>query len=623
MKRIQNGTIHRTALPASLLALLLAGCAAEPSDPTESEPPESNTPDLQFDPSDAIDAPHEIASQTIEIEPNHTLTIRRMSDDSFVLIEEGELDHHVERVGMRAASRTVTEIAKEVAPTETLGTALTAPLDPSIRVLSIPSGQSTLPPKSTTPTVVSGALGANDYATLNCDDPAVTTCYPAIWGAAWSEWNLGGWFRSYAVNRRTDGLGSSFEMHRWNGSADVLVSWYALQPGRWASMQLVNGTQAWMYSYISGASGQVVGLSSLVTSITPRAQEMPMWCWAATGQMLMSYYGQNYEQCTLATNHWNDGRGCCASPVPDICNGGGEAGQPLITNGFGSVGESMSAMGDPNAVAIMLQGGPVWVHHSWLDGNAHYTLLADYREKFVGGVWQPQALAIDPGPAQNYDQRAHASWIPLSDVLSVNGGLVDGGGSSIHSVSRPNLQSAFSRVSWKNNVATAYFDAPGATHFNYQFKDAFSATVWGSGTAYVDPGASWWTLPYGTATLNIGGWLWYKVRVQACNAGGCGAWVETTQVSLKPAAFIDSLVWSGNALTATFHGDPGPTRYRWRFMEASDPSNLKVWRTGENAGTGSSSATFGVGAALWTTFQVQACNSNGCGAWATQRIYTG
>jgi hypothetical protein len=281
-------------------------------------------------------------------------------------------------------------------------------------------------------------------------------------------------------------------------------------------------------------------------------------------------------------------------------------------------------MGDANAVASMLQGGPVWVHHSWPNGGgAHYTLLADYREKLVGGVWQPQALAIDPSPAQNYDQNAHASWIPLSNVLNVNGGYVDGGGSGIHSVSRPSLQAAFSRVSWKDDVATAVFDAPGATYFNYQFKDAFSSTVWGSGTAYVDSGPSWWTLPYGTATLNIGGWLWYKVRVQACNSGGCGAWIETTQVSLKPAAYIDSLSWSGNVLTATFHGDPGPTRYRYRFMDSGDPNNLKVWRTGEVSGTGTSSATFGVGAALWTTFQVQACNSNGCGTWATQRIYTG
>jgi hypothetical protein len=33
------------------------------------------------------------------------LTIRRLADDSIVLIESGRLDHHVERVGMHAALR--------------------------------------------------------------------------------------------------------------------------------------------------------------------------------------------------------------------------------------------------------------------------------------------------------------------------------------------------------------------------------------------------------------------------------------------------------------------------------------------------------------------------------------
>ncbi len=75
-------------------------------------------------------------------------------------------------------------------------------------------------------------------------------------------------------------------------------------------------------------------------------------------------------------------------------------------------------------------------------------------------------------------------------------------------------------------------------------------------------------------------------------------------------------------LTATFHGDPGPTKYRWRFLDSGDPANPKVWRAGETAGTGTSPATFGVGAGLWTTFQDQACNANGCGGWGSQRVYT-
>lgn len=56
--------------------------------------------------------------------------------------------------------------------------------------------------------------------------------------------------------------------------------------------------------------------------VTLRPQETSMWCWAASGQMVMEYLGTNVAQCTQANNRF--GRtDCCNSPTPGACVVGG------------------------------------------------------------------------------------------------------------------------------------------------------------------------------------------------------------------------------------------------------------------------------------------------------------
>lgn len=55
---------------------------------------------------------------------------------------------------------------------------------------------------------------------------------------------------------------------------------------------------------------------SLVVTMHP--QETDVWCWAASGQMVMDYLGHDVHQCTQADNRF--GRtDCCNQPVPDGC----------------------------------------------------------------------------------------------------------------------------------------------------------------------------------------------------------------------------------------------------------------------------------------------------------------
>ena len=56
--------------------------------------------------------------------------------------------------------------------------------------------------------------------------------------------------------------------------------------------------------------------------VTLHPQETGVWCWAASGQMVMDYLGHNVSQCVQANNRF--GRtDCCNTPVPNDCLHGG------------------------------------------------------------------------------------------------------------------------------------------------------------------------------------------------------------------------------------------------------------------------------------------------------------
>jgi hypothetical protein len=56
------------------------------------------------------------------------------------------------------------------------------------------------------------------------------------------------------------------------------------------------------------------------------AQQNCCWCWAASGQMVMTYTGNPIPQCTQATYQFGQAKGlnCCNSPTPGPCVSGGQ-----------------------------------------------------------------------------------------------------------------------------------------------------------------------------------------------------------------------------------------------------------------------------------------------------------
>lgn len=61
-------------------------------------------------------------------------------------------------------------------------------------------------------------------------------------------------------------------------------------------------------------------------SVPLDGQQTDVWCWAASGEMAMQYFGVSVQQCAEATFQFgqSQGKDCCTQPTPGVCISGGQ-----------------------------------------------------------------------------------------------------------------------------------------------------------------------------------------------------------------------------------------------------------------------------------------------------------
>jgi hypothetical protein len=620
--------------------VLAAACSSTPSTDNQAAAQES--------PSDDVAA----TEQTIEIEPGHTLSIRRLPDSSIMLIEVGKAGEHQQALGDLPAKLPLSAVVQELAPGVELKPALRAPVGVTAAGGQTPAAPATseesvgqavqglvaagTPKSEDKPIVkVNTASASQDYLTLRCNDPATTMCFPAMTQRAPLDWELGGYYRSLAVNRAAQ-KAATFKIYQKVGSTTTTLSTISVPAGYFAQAQVMSATLGYFRGEVAVTTQETVGISSLVTEVTPRAQENDHWCWLASGQMALAALGAGREQCTMANQHW--GRTDCCQTINNqlygttVCDGGGETIQVFQKQGFASTAYDVVA--SPARLAQLLQSGPVVV---WWPSGPHYSVLSDYAEVYENGTWVPKAFHSNPWGPRDYHQESHGSWVRLDQVGTGNGGFANVAWADTHPATHgASLTALISRASWEGDTATVYFDDPTATSFDYQIYNGGTASgygeLWAQGTVAA---TRTWNNNTWNASMGIGAWLWYTARVRACANGTCGAWMDKHAVSYPPIAALDSLTWANNAITAAVHAEAAPddTLFRYRVLDAGNAAT-PPWKAGHiHAGTVSrfSKATsivfgnqnVGIGPHLWLKFQVQACSQVGCSAWAERTIYTG
>jgi hypothetical protein len=147
-----------------------------------------------------------------------------------------------------------------------------------------------------------------------------------------------------------------------------------------------------------------------------RAQETEVWCWAATGQMVMEFMGKEVTQGAQANLAFRR-TDCAQSPTPRACIRGGD----ILIRPYGFSHDITTKPMSEAAIVYQIHNlrKPIPFAWRWPGGGGHAALVVGYSR-------QPDAPflveCLDPYPPPGRDPRAwsggHRVFIPYSRWVS-------------------------------------------------------------------------------------------------------------------------------------------------------------------------------------------------------------
>ena len=112
------------------------------------------------------------------------------------------------------------------------------------------------------------------------------------------------------------------------------------------------------------------------------AQQTSMWCWAASGQMVMEFLGVSVTQCDEANKRFGKSS-CCNSPTPNECVNGGWPEFDKYGFTFQKTSDSPLTWGNVQD-QIFCQRKPFAFAWHWNGGGGHMMVATGYA--VIGGV---------------------------------------------------------------------------------------------------------------------------------------------------------------------------------------------------------------------------------------------
>jgi hypothetical protein len=164
--------------------------------------------------------------------------------------------------------------------------------------------------------------------------------------------------------------------------------------------------------------------------VTLRPQKTRMWCWAASAQMVMEYFGHTVEQCAQANSRFNR-TDCCDNPTPDACVVGGWPEFDKYGFQFKRTNAKALPWNELRQQLATRSGSstcgftPFAFSWKWEDGGGHmmvatgYTTSADGRNwVFVSDPWAPNIGRTRTILYDVYDELpgSHTHWDDSYDV---------------------------------------------------------------------------------------------------------------------------------------------------------------------------------------------------------------
>lgn len=152
---------------------------------------------------------------------------------------------------------------------------------------------------------------------------------------------------------------------------------------------------AFVSATILATSAVALGAQQLQLSVPMRYQERGNWCWVASDQMIIRYYGKYFdEQCEIVENYharrpdWGT-TNCCLSP-DEGCNSPGGVGDEVSSMGI-SIGNPASPLSFAQSMAELDAGHPF----ATLNGF-HWNVAAGY----VNTATVKALIMMDPWPTE-------------------------------------------------------------------------------------------------------------------------------------------------------------------------------------------------------------------------------
>lgn len=146
--------------------------------------------------------------------------------------------------------------------------------------------------------------------------------------------------------------------------------------------------------------------SFLVTNVALYDQEQSYWCWAATGEMVMGYFGTEVRQCDEVKTE-KGLSSCCGFPhfsLPYLtdqqmncqgCNCGGSP--PIGSYGLSGTWSGTALTWTQLQSQFSTENKPIFFAWNWCGGGAHVLVAFGYTTAGANQVW-----VMDPESAEPY-----------------------------------------------------------------------------------------------------------------------------------------------------------------------------------------------------------------------------
>lgn len=144
-------------------------------------------------------------------------------------------------------------------------------------------------------------------------------------------------------------------------------------------------------------------------------QETSMWCWAASGEMVMTFLGSSVSQGVQANNRF--GRtDCTRRPPPSSCAIGGW--WEYWKYGYSANTLWGSALSWNQVKAEIDANRPIWFAWAWSGGGGHAMVAKGYFDWNLWGIQYRFVEINNPWPPSTF---VDFSWLGLG-VIEINGG---------------------------------------------------------------------------------------------------------------------------------------------------------------------------------------------------------